>query len=303
MLRNNTLDLIGKTPMVRLTKLTTEDMADVYVKLESFNPGGSVKDRAAYQMIIDAEALGHLKSGSVIIEPTSGNTGIALAMIGKMKGYPVKIVMPDSMSVERQNIIRSYGADLILTDGKLGMKGAIEEAERLAKENDHYFLPGQFMNESNVKAHYIGTAPEIIKDLGQVDAFVAGIGTGGTISGTGKKLKEEQNEVLIVGVEPKESNILSGGQIGAHGIQGIGAGFVPSILNLEIIDDIIEIETDEARTMTKDLLRQEGLFVGISSAANVAAALKLAKKLGKGKKIVTIAPDNGSKYISLGLYY
>lgn len=303
MLKENTLDLIGKTPMVRLTKITDEDMADVYIKLESFNPAGSVKDRAAYQMIEDAEALGLLKEGSVIVEPTSGNTGIALAMIGRMKGYPVKIVMPDSMSVERQNIIRSYGAELILTDGKLGMKGAIEKADDLVSEHKNYYLPGQFINESNVKAHYLGTAPEILKDLGTVDAFVAGIGTGGTISGNGQRLKEENRDTLIVGVEPKESNILSGGEIGAHGIQGIGAGFVPSILNRDVIDEIVEVATEDARTMTKELLTQEGLFVGISSAANVLAAITIAKKLGKGKKVVTIAPDSGSKYISLGLYY
>jgi len=303
MLKQNSLELIGKTPIVRMVKLVSEDMADVYVKLESFNPGGSVKDRAAYQMVLDAEESGELKEGGVIVEPTSGNTGIALAMIGKMKGYDVKIVMPDSMSVERRNIIKSYGAELILTDGKLGMKGAIEEAERLARENEHYYLPGQFTNDSNVKAHYVGTGVEILKDIETVDAFVAGIGTGGTISGVGKRLKEEQPNVLIVGVEPKESNILSGGDIGPHGIQGIGAGFIPRILNRKVIDEVIEVETEEAKKMTKEVLMTEGLFLGVSSAANIVAALEVAKKLGKGKTVVTIAPDNGSKYISMGLYY
>ncbi len=303
MLKQNSLELIGKTPIVRMVKLVSEDMADVYVKLESFNPGGSVKDRAAYQMVLDAEESGELKEGGVIVEPTSGNTGIALAMIGKMKGYDVKIVMPDSMSVERRNIIKSYGAELILTDGKLGMKGAIEEAERLARENEQYYLPGQFTNDSNVKAHYLGTGVEILKDIETVDAFVAGIGTGGTISGVGKRLKEEQPNVLIVGVEPKESNILSGGDIGPHGIQGIGAGFIPRILNQKVIDEVIEVETEEAKKMTKEVLMTEGLFLGVSSAANIVAALEVAKRLGKGKTVVTIAPDNGSKYISMGLYY
>lgn len=303
MLKQNSLELIGKTPTVRLIKLVGEDMADVYVKLESFNPGGSVKDRAAYQMIIDAEERGDLSEGSVIVEPTSGNTGIALAMIGKMKGYDVKIVMPDSMSMERRNIIKSYGADLILTDGKLGMKGAIEEADRLASTHKEYYLPGQFTNESNVKAHYIGTGVEILKDLDQVDAFVAGIGTGGTISGVGQRLKEERPEALVIGVEPKESNILSGGEIGPHSIQGIGAGFVPDILKRDVIDEVIEVETEAAKAMTKEVLMTEGLFLGISSAANIVAALQVAKRLGKGKKVVTIAPDNGSKYISMELYY
>lgn len=303
MLKQNSLELIGKTPMVRMVQLVAEDMADVYVKLESFNPGGSVKDRAASQMIIDAEERGDLKENGVIVEPTSGNTGIALAMIGRMKGYEVKIVMPDSMSVERRNIIKSYGAELILTDGKLGMKGAIEEAERLAKENDTYYLPGQFTNESNVKAHYIGTGVEILNDLESVDAFVAGIGTGGTISGVGRRLKEDNENVLIVGVEPKESNILSGGAIGPHSIQGIGAGFIPAILKQDVIDEVLEVETEAAKKMTKDVLMTEGLFLGISSAANIVAAIEIAKRLGKGKKVVTIAPDNGSKYISMGLYY
>lgn len=303
MLKQNSLELIGKTPMVRVAKLVGEDMADVYVKLESFNPGGSVKDRAAYQMILDAEDSGALKPSGVIVEPTSGNTGIALAMIGKMKGYEVKIVMPDSMSLERRNIIKSYGAELILTDGKLGMKGAIEEAERLNDEHEDYFLPGQFTNESNVKAHYIGTGVEILKDLETVDAFVAGVGTGGTISGVGARLKEADENTLIVGVEPKESNILSGGEIGSHSIQGIGAGFIPAILKRDVIDKIIEVETEAAKKMTKEVLMTEGLFLGISSAANIVAALEVAKELGKGKTVVTIAPDSGSKYISMGLYY
>jgi len=303
MLKENSLALIGNTPMVRMIKLVQEDMADVYIKLESFNPGGSIKDRAAHQMILDAEENGLLTEGSVIVEPTSGNTGIALAMIGKMKGYKVIIVMPDSMSVERQNIIKSYGAELILTDGSLGMKGAIEEAKRLNELNDHYYLPGQFTNESNAKAHYLGTGQEILKDLGTIDAFVAGIGTGGTISGVGLRLKEELSEVKIIGLEPKESNILSGGDIGPHAIQGIGAGFVPEILRRDIIDEVLEIETEVAKKMTKEILMSEGLFVGISSAANIVGALQIAKRLGKGKKVVTIAPDSGSKYISMGLYY
>ncbi|MBN2898736.1 MAG: cysteine synthase A [Clostridia bacterium] len=303
MIKQNALELIGNTPIVRLVKLTSEDMADIYIKLESFNPAGSIKDRAAYQMIVDAEERGDLVEGSVIVEPTSGNTGIALAMIGKIKGYDVKIVMPDSMSAERRNLIRSYGAELVLTDGKLGMKGAIEEADRLVAENEHYYQPGQFVNQSNVKAHYYGTGPELLKQIGKIDAFVAGIGTGGTISGTGKRLKEELKEVLIVGVEPKESNILSGGEIGAHSIQGIGAGFAPAILNREVIDEIMEVASEDAKVMTKTLLNSEGLFVGISSAANVVAAIEIAKRLGKGKKVVTVAPDSGSKYISMGLYY
>jgi cysteine synthase A len=303
MLKENSLALIGNTPMVKLVSLKDDQMADVYVKLESFNPGGSVKDRAAYQMIVDAEESGQLTRGSVIVEPTSGNTGIALAMIGKMKGYDVLIVMPDSMSVERQNIIKSYGAKLILTDGGLGMKGAIDEAKRLVAANDHYYLPGQFTNPSNAKAHYLGTGREILKDLDKIDAFVAGIGTGGTISGVGQRLKEDLRAVRIVGVEPKESNVINGGQIGKHSIQGIGAGFIPEILRRDLLDEVIEIETDMAKRMTKRLLMEEGLFVGISSAANIVAALEVAKELGKGKTVVTIAPDNGNKYISMGLYY
>ncbi len=291
------LDLVGKTPVVKLNKVTDADMAVVYVKLEGNNFTGSVKVRPALGMIEGAEKDGDLKPGMTIIEPTSGNTGIAIALIGKMKGYRVVIVMPDTMSVERRNILKAYGAELILTDGTKGMSGAIEEATRLSKE-PNYFMPQQFENPYNSQVHYDTTAVEIIEDFERVDAFVASVGTGGTITGVGKRLKETYDGVQVVAVEPEESKVLSGEGPGPHKIQGIGAGFVPRILDTTVYDAIETVTSEEAFVMTKRLFEEEGLFVGISTGAVVAAALKVAKAIGAGKTLVTISPDNGEKYIS-----
>lgn len=291
------LDLVGKTPVVKLNKVTDADMAAVYVKLEGNNFTGSVKVRPALGMIEGAEKDGDLKLGMTIIEPTSGNTGIAIALIGKMKGYRVVIVMPDTMSVERRNILKAYGAELILTDGTKGMSGAIEEATRLSKE-PNYFMPQQFENPYNSQVHYDTTAVEIIEDFERVDAFVASVGTGGTITGVGKRLKETYDGVQVVAVEPEESKVLSGEGPGPHKIQGIGAGFVPRILDTTVYDAIETVTSEEAFAMTKRLFEEEGLFVGISTGAVVAAALKVAKAVGAGKTLVTISPDNGEKYIS-----
>lgn len=291
------LDLVGKTPVVKLNKVTDAEMAAVYVKLEGNNFTGSVKVRPALGMIEGAEKDGDLKPGMTIIEPTSGNTGIAIALIGKMKGYRVVIVMPDTMSVERRNILKAYGAELILTDGTKGMSGAIEEATRLSKE-PNYFMPQQFENPYNSQVHYDTTAVEIIEDFERVDAFVASVGTGGTITGVGKRLKETYDGVQVVAVEPEESKVLSGEGPGPHKIQGIGAGFVPRILDTTVYDAIETVTSEEAFAMTKRLFEEEGLFVGISTGAVVAAALKVAKAVGAGKTLVTISPDNGEKYIS-----
>jgi cysteine synthase A len=254
-------------------------------------------------MIEEAEKNGELKKGYVIVEPTSGNTGIGLALIGKIKGYKVKIVMPDSMSAERRNIIKSYGAELVLTDGKEGMKGAIEKAYEIKEKEGNVFIPNQFSNESNFKAHYDSTSLEILRDFEKIDAFVAGVGTGGTITGIGKRFKEKDKKIEIIAVEPYESSVISGGTINPHKIQGIGAGFIPKILDVSLIDRTIRVKSDEAVSMVKKLLTEEGLFVGISSAANVIAAMEVAKELGKGKTVITVSPDSGDKYISMGLFY
>lgn len=302
MIFNNLIDMIGQTPIIKLNKLVNKDMAEVYVKLERYNPGGSVKDRAALGMIEKAEKMGLLKSGDVIVEPTSGNTGIALAMIGRSKGYKVIIVMPDTMSVERRNIIKAYGAELVLTEGTKGMKGAIEMALDLAKNNENYFVPQQFENTANAEKHYESTAEEILNDIPDLDAFVAGVGTGGTISGVGKKLKEKISNIEIIAVEPFNSPVLSGGSPSPHKIQGIGAGFVPKIYDGEIIDSIMTVKDEDAFNTAKLMASEEGFLVGISSGANIYAALEIAKKLGPDYKILTIAPDSGEKYFSMGLY-
>ncbi|HAS72651.1 MAG TPA: cysteine synthase A [Clostridiales bacterium UBA8960] len=298
---NNVLELIGNTPVVKLNHLIDESMADVYVKLEGMNLTGSVKVRAAFGMIDEAEKSGQLKKGSKIVEPTSGNTGIALAYIGKIKGYPVTIVMPDTMSVERRNIIKSYGAELLLTDGSKGMSGAIKEATRMADE-EGYYMPQQFNNVANRNIHYHTTGQEIIDQFKRLDAFVSTVGTGGTISGAGKRLKEHFEGIQIIGVEPVESPVLSGGQPGPHKIQGIGAGFIPSIYDADVVDQIEQVNSVEAFEMTKKLLDVEGLFLGISSGAAVEVALRVAKKLGKGKRVIVISPDNGEKYISNNVF-
>jgi cysteine synthase A len=302
MIFNNALEMVGNTPLLKLNNMVDENMAEVYVKLEKYNPGGSVKDRAALGMIERAENLGLIKAGDTIVEPTSGNTGIALAMIGKLKGYRVIIVMPETMSVERRSLIRAYGAELVLTEGAKGMKGAIAKAQEVAESENGFYIPQQFTNEANPNKHYATTAEEIVRDVNDLDMFVAGVGTGGTISGVGKRLKELKPEVKIVAVEPEKSPVISGGQPGPHKIQGIGAGFIPDIYVKEVVDKVITATEEEAFEAARLVAKKEGILIGISSGANVAIALKLAKELGKGKKIVTLAPDGGEKYISMGLY-
>ena len=301
MIYNGVLDLVGNTPILKLNNLSDEDSAEVYVKLEKYNPGGSVKDRAALGMIEKAEKEGLLKEGSVIVEPTSGNTGIALAMIGRLKGYKVIIVMPDSMSKERRDLIKAYGAELILTDGAEGMNGAIEKAKELSKQ-DNYFMPQQFENLANSTKHYETTAEEICSDLINLDVFIAGVGTGGTVTGVGNKLKEKMKEIKVIAVEPIKSPVLSGGRAGAHNIQGLGSGFIPEIYNPECIDEIIKVSDEDAFKMTRAFAEKEGILLGISSGAAIFVALQEAKRLGKGKKVLVIAPDGGEKYISMGIY-
>jgi cysteine synthase len=295
-------DLIGQTPVVKLNRLVTEDMADVYLKLEFMNPGSSVKDRIALAMIEDAEESGKLKAGDTIVEPTSGNTGIGLAMVAAAKGYKTVLVMPETMSMERRNLLRAYGAELILTPGPEGMGGAIRKAEELSKEKG-YFMPQQFKNEANPKVHKNTTGKEIIAQFPDgLDAFVSGIGTGGTITGAGEVIKEKYPEAKIYAVEPTDSPVLSGGKPGPHKIQGIGAGFVPDILKTDIYDEVLTISNDEAFEWARRAAREEGLLGGISSGAAIAAALKVAKKLGKGKKVLAVIPSNGERYLSTPLY-
>ncbi|MBK5243108.1 cysteine synthase A [Clostridium sp.] len=302
MMYNSVLDMIGATPILKLNKLVEGNMADIFVKLEKFNPAGSIKDRAALGMIEKAENLGLLKDGYTIVEPTSGNTGIALAMIGRIKGYEVIIVLPDTMSVERRNLIMAYGAQLVLTDGTKGMKGAINKAKEISEGKPSFFIPQQFINLANPEKHYATTAEEIISDVEDVDVFVAGVGTGGTITGVGKRLKEINKDIKVVAVEPEKSPVLSGGEPGSHKIQGIGAGFTPDIYDSSLVDEIMKISDEEAFEMAKLMAKEEGVLVGISTGANIAAAIKIAKRLGKGKKVVTVSPDGGEKYISMGIY-
>ncbi|MFX3624185.1 MAG: cysteine synthase A [Ectobacillus sp.] len=295
-------ELIGRTPIVKLNRIVDEDSADIYLKLEFMNPGSSVKDRIALAMIEDAEKNGLLKEGSTIVEPTSGNTGIGLAMVAAAKGYKAVLVMPETMSMERRNLLRAYGAELVLTPGPEGMGGAIRKAEELAKENG-YFMPQQFKNEANPEVHRLTTGPEIVEQMGeQLDAFVAGIGTGGTISGAGVVLKEKYPNIKIYAVEPTDSPVLSGGKPGPHKIQGIGAGFVPDTLNTEIYDEVIQVKNDQAFEYARKVAREEGILVGISSGAAIYAAMQVAKQLGKGKKVLAIVPSNGERYLSTPLY-
>lgn len=296
-------ELIGQTPIVKLNHLVPEDSAEVYVKLEFFNPGGSVKDRIALSMIEKAERDGLLKPGDTIIEPTSGNTGIGLAMVGVAKGYKVIVVMPETMSIERRLLMKGYGAELLLTPGKDGISGSIKEAKRLAAEND-YFLPLQFENPANPSIHEKTTGHEIQEAFGVngLDAFVAGIGTGGTISGAGKELKRVYPAIEIIGVEPAESAILEGKEAGPHKIQGIGTGFVPDTLDTSVYDRVVSVTGDQALATAREVGKKEGILVGISSGAAIAAALAEAKVLGKGKKVLAVVPDNGERYLSTALY-
>ncbi|MCM8767986.1 MAG: cysteine synthase A [Candidatus Omnitrophica bacterium] len=303
-LAKNIIELICNTPMVRLNKIVENDMAEIYAKLESFNPGGSVKDRIAISMIEDAEKKGLLKPGGIVVEPTSGNTGIGLAMVCAVKGYKCILTMPESMSLERIYILKSYGAEIVLTPAIEGMQGAIKKAEEIVRKNKNAFMPQQFKNPANPEIHRKTTAKEILDATGgKLDAFVAGVGTGGTITGVGEILKKKNKNIKIVAVEPFNSAVLSGNLPGPHKIQGIGAGFVPEILNLQIIDEIITVKDDEAFQMSKRLAREEGLFVGISSGAACFAALKIAKILGKGKRVVVIFPDTGERYFSIEQYF
>ncbi|SEN63589.1 cysteine synthase A [Lihuaxuella thermophila] len=300
---NNILELIGQTPIVKLNRIVGKADADVYLKLEWFNPGGSVKDRIALSMIEEAEKRGELKPGATILEPTSGNTGIGLAMVAAAKGYRAILVMPDTMSMERRNLLRAYGAELVLTPGAEGMKGAIAKAEEIARQNPDYFLPQQFKNPDNVKVHLETTAVEVVEQMGgDLDAFVSGIGTGGTITGVGTVLKEKYPHVHIVAVEPAASPVLSGGNPGPHKIQGIGAGFVPDILNTEVYDEVLTVENEEAFEWARRLAREEGILGGISTGAAVAAAMKVARRLGEGKKVLAVSPSNGERYLTTPLF-
>ena len=304
-------ELIGRTPVVRLSRFGRGDCGggpdgaalvrgEILAKLESRNPGGSVKDRTALYMIKDAELQGLLKPGGTVIEPTSGNTGVGLAMIAAVRGYRLVLTMPDSMSVERRKLLASYGAEIMLTPGALGMAGAVEAARSLQKENPDWFMPSQFENPSNPRAHEETTAAEIIADLGgALDAFVAGVGTGGTITGVGRALKRAIPSVRIVGVEPAESAVLSGGAAGSHGIQGIGAGFVPKVLDMSVVDEIIAVRSEDARAAARELACSEGILAGVSSGAAAVAALHVARRLGPGAPVLALFPDTGERYLSL----
>lgn len=302
----NITEVIGDTPIVRLNRVVPEGSAEIYVKLEYQNPGASVKDRIALSMIEQAEKDGKLKPGDTIVEPTSGNTGIGLAMVAAAKGYKAILVMPETMSIERRNLLRAYGAQLELTPGPEGMKGAIRRAEEIAAQNPDYFMPQQFKNQANVKVHRETTGPEIVEAInsldGKLDAFVSGIGTGGTITGAGEVLKKNFPGIKIFAVEPAASPVLSGGKPGPHKIQGIGAGFVPDILNTGVYDGVVTVENDDAFDTSRRVAREEGILGGISSGAAIFAALKVAKELGPGKRVLAVVPSNGERYLSTPLY-
>ncbi len=299
----NIIKLIGNTPIVKLNKVTGPEDAEIWAKLEGFNPGGSVKDRIALSMIETAEKEGKLQPGGTIIEPTSGNTGIGLAIISAFKGYRLILTMPETMSLERRQMFQAFGAELILTPGPKGMMGSVEEAEIILKKNPGYFMPMQFENPANPEIHRKTTSVEIIEALGtDIDGFVAGVGTGGTITGIGEVLKSENPDILIAAVEPFDSPVLSGGDPGPHKIAGIGAGFYPGVLNTKIYDEVIKVTNEDAADMSRRIAKEEGILVGISSGAAAWAALKLAGKLGKEKKVVVIFPDRGDRYLSTGLF-
>jgi cysteine synthase len=299
---SSALDLIGDTPLVRLHRVLKPGSAMVLGKLESLNPGGSVKDRIALAMIEDAERNGRLKPGDTIVEPTSGNTGIGLAMVAAVKGYRLILTMPEDMTVERRALLQRFGAELVLTPAAEGMTGAVFAAEELVRENPRFFMPQQFLNPANPEVHRRTTAQEILKATdGNVDAFVAGVGTGGTITGVGEVLRRERSRILVVAVEPARSPVLQGGRFRPHAIQGIGASFVPGVLNRDIYDEVIGIRDEEALAMTRRLSREEGLLVGVSSGANVCAALRVAERLGAGKMVVTMLCDTGERYLSVAI--
>lgn len=300
---NSVVELIGNTPIVKLNHITGPNDGNVYAKLEYFNPGSSVKDRIAAAMIETAEKEGKLKPGSTIVEPTSGNTGIGLAMVAAAKGYKTVIVMPDTMSVERRNLLRAYGAELVLTPGADGMKGAIAKANELVEKNG-WFVPQQFENPANVQAHRATTGPEIIEAFEglNLDAFISGVGTGGTVTGTGEVLKEKYPNIEVIAVEPKDSPVLSGGKPGPHKIQGIGAGFIPKVLNTEVYDSIFQVANEDAFDAARKVAREEGVLAGISSGAALYAAIETAKRLGKGKNVLALLPDTGERYFSTALY-
>ena len=298
------LELIGQTPMVRLNRLVTNGSAEVFAKMENFNPGGSVKDRICLSMIEDAESRGLLKKGSVIVEPTSGNTGIGLAMICAVKGYKLILTLPATMSLERRYILSRYGAEIVLTPGEEGMVGAVRKAEAIVRDTPGAFMPQQFNNPANPAIHRRTTAKEILAATDEkLDAFVAGVGTGGTITGVGEVLKKKDPSIRIIAVEPAMSNILSGGNPGPHRIQGIGAGFIPDVLNRAVIDEIVTVRDEDAYETAKRLAQEEGLLVGISAGAAAFAALKVAKRLGKGKRVVVVLPDTGERYFSMDQYF
>jgi cysteine synthase A len=300
---NDITEVIGKTPLVRLNRLTGPDDATILLKLERNNPGGSVKDRICLSMIKAAEEKGKLKPGGTIVEPTSGNTGIGLALVGAARGYKVILTMPETMSIERRKLLKAYGAEIVLTPGEKGMRGAIEKAEELVASNENYYMPQQFKNPANPEIHRQTTAREILEDTGgKVDYFIAGVGTGGTLTGVGEVLKAHNPEIKILAVEPLESAVLSGENPGPHKIQGIGAGFVPEVLSTEIIDQIIKVSGEEAMDTARQLAQKEGILAGISSGAAVTAALKTAREVGKNKTLVVIAPDTGERYLSTELY-
>jgi cysteine synthase A len=302
----NITELIGQTPLVRLNNIVPEDSAEIYLKLEFFNPGSSVKDRIAISIVEVAEKEGKLKPGDTILEATSGNTGIGLALVASAKGYNVIIVMPETMSLERRNLLRAYGAELVLTPGTEGMKGAIRKAEEIAAEHPEYFVARQFDNQANVKIHRETTGPEIVEAIesldGRLDAFISGVGTGGTITGAGEVLKKRFPDIRIIALEPENSPVLSGGKPGPHKIQGIGAGFVPSILNTEIYDEIILVSNDDAFATARRAAKEAAILGGISSGAAIFAALKVAKELGRGKRVVAVIASSGERYLSTPLY-
>lgn len=298
MINNNVLDMIGNTPMIKLNNIGN---SNIYVKLEKYNPAGSIKDRAVYYMVENLEKNGLLKKGDVLVEATSGNTGIALSMIGSLKGYKVIIVMPETMSVERRTLMKAYGAKLILTDGSLGMKGSIEKMNKLLSENSNYISLKQFENEYNPLAHYETTGVEIYNQVKDIDIFVCGVGTGGTISGVGKYLKEQNPNIKVVAVEPEGSPVISKNKKGSHKIQGIGAGFIPKNYNENVVDEVMTITDEESYKGVRIMAQKEGILVGISSGANIYAALKLCE-MYPDKKIVTVAPDGIDKYMSMGIF-